>query len=251
MLFIYLVAPLLLVGPSAMNATLSENFTLVCSASGYPVPTIIWTHNGTLVNEDEHDRATITPQLIASRSFISALTVSGAMINDSGDYVCSVASSIRDFQPLMAAPATVLVQGNVTFIYILLYCKSPAFSPTPLSQNKTTHSPYTARPEQPQNIAPVNTTSHAITLVWEEPHNNNAPIAGYRVTYQQPSFLDTSDGVQVVNSTVEMADITGLHPGVTYNFTVVAFNEIGDSTPSHVVSVSTVEEGMLVKTFTH
>ena len=115
---VYSVAPLLLVGPSAMNATLSENFTLVCSASGYPVPTIIWTHNGTLVNEEEHDRASITPQLIASRSVISVLTVSGAMINDSGDYVCNVASSIRDFQPLMAAPATVLVQGNVTFIYI-------------------------------------------------------------------------------------------------------------------------------------
>ena len=64
--------------------------------------------------------------------------------------------------------------------------------------------------------------------------------------YQQPAFLDTSDGVQVVNSTVEMAEITGLHPGVTYNFTVVAFNEIGDSAPSDIVSVSTVEEGMLV-----
>ena len=47
--------------------------------------------------------------------------------------------------------------------------------------------------------------------------------------------------MQVVNSTVEMADITGLHPGVTYNFTVVAFNEIGDSTPSDTTSVSTEE----------
>ena len=68
--------------------------------------------------------------------------------------------------------------------------------------------------------------------------------------YQQPAFLDASSGVQVVNSTVEMADITGLHPGVTYNFTVVAFNEIGDSAPSDIVSVTTVEEGMLVNTFT-
>ena len=52
--------------------------------------------------------------------------------------------------------------------------------------------------------------------------------------------------MQVVNSTVEMADITGLHPGVTYNFTVVAFNEIGDSTPSDIASIRTLEEGMLV-----
>ena len=59
--------------------------------------------------------------------------------------------------------------------------------------------------------------------------------------YQQPAFLDASSGVQIVNSTVEMADITGLHPGVTYNFTVVAFNEIGNSSPSDIVSVSTQE----------
>ena len=52
--------------------------------------------------------------------------------------------------------------------------------------------------------------------------------------------------MQVVNSTVEMADITGVHPGVTYNFTVVAFNEIGDSSPINTASIRTLEEGMLV-----
>ena len=62
--------------------------------------------------------------------------------------------------------------------------------------------------------------------------------------YEQPTFLGSD--MQVVNSTVEMADITELHPGVTYNFTVVAFNEIGDSTPSNIASTRTLEEGMLV-----
>ena len=91
------------------------------------------------------------------------------------------------------------------------------------------------RPQQPQNVGSVNTTSRSISLVWEEPHDNNAPIMGYRVMYQEPTFL--RGGVQVVNSTVEMAEITGLHPGVTYNFTVVAFNEIGDSTPSSITQL--------------
>ena len=112
------------------------------------------------------------------------------------------------------------------------------------------HTTPTARPEQPQNVRPVNTTSRSISLVWEEPHNNNTPITGYRVMYQQPAFLDSSSGVQVVNSTVEMADITGLHPGVTYNFTVVAFNEIGDSAPSDMVSVTTLEEGAFISSLT-
>ena len=95
-----------------MNATLSENFTLVCSASGYPVPTIIWTHNGTIVSEDEIDRATIITNMITSRSVMSTLTVSMAAINDSGDYACIVTSSISDFQNLTAGPVIVLVQGE-------------------------------------------------------------------------------------------------------------------------------------------
>ena len=125
---VYSVAPLLLVGPSAMNATLSENFTLLCSASGYPVPTIIWTHNGTLVSEDENDRATITPQLITSRSVMSTLAVSMAEINDSGDYACIVTSSIGDFQNIIAGPVTVLVQGKTSFFLhpysVSLFCYS-------------------------------------------------------------------------------------------------------------------------------
>ena len=50
---IHSVAPLLLTEPSATNATISENFTLACNASGYPVPTIVWTHIGTAVDAEE------------------------------------------------------------------------------------------------------------------------------------------------------------------------------------------------------
>ena len=58
--------------------------------------------------------------------------------------------------------------------------------------------------------------------------------------YQRLSFLGGTD--ETVNTSIEMAVITGLHPGVTYNFTVVAFNDIGDSDPSEVLSVPTLEE---------
>ena len=95
-----------------MNATLTENFTLVCSASGYPVPTITWTHNGTMVSEEENDQATIISENITSRSVRSTLTVSMAAINNSGDYACIVTSSISNFQNLTSGPVTVLVQGE-------------------------------------------------------------------------------------------------------------------------------------------
>ena len=118
---VHSVAPLLLVGPSAVNATLSENFTLVCNASGYPVPTIIWTHNGTIVSEDENDRATIITNMISSRSVMSTLTVSMAVINNSGDYACIVTSSISDFQNITAGPVTVLVQGETRTGFFFTY----------------------------------------------------------------------------------------------------------------------------------
>lgn len=80
--------------------------------------------------------------------------------------------------------------------------------------------------------------------MWVEPHDNNAPVLGYRVSYNQPSFL--GGGGVVVNSSQEMVNITDLRPGVLYGFTVIAFNEIGDSIPSEVAMVTTLEEGMLL-----
>lgn len=56
-----------------------------------------------------------------------------------------------------------------------------------------------------------------------------------------PSFLNSAMVDQTANET-ELT-ITGLHPGVTYNLTVVAFNTIGESLPSDVAQVRTTDEG--------
>ena len=98
-------------------------------------------------------------------------------------------------------------------------------------------------PNQPQSLSGLAINSTTIVLTWVEPHDNNAPIQGYRIMYTQPDFLGSID--EVVNVTVEMAIITGLHPGVTYMFTVVAFNEIGDSNPERI-AVATPEEGIYI-----
>ena len=86
--------------------------------------------------------------------------------------------------------------------------------------------------------------STAIQLNWFEPHDNNAPILGYRVMYTRPEFLNGGDVELSVLS--EMAVVTGLHPGVTYNFTVIAFNDIGDSRESTVAMVITEEGGTVI-----
>ena len=102
----------------------------------------------------------------------------------------------------------------------------------------------TDTPEQPQNVTAVVVTITSVVLEWVEPHYNNAPILGYRVSYTQPLFLN---GLEVtVNSSVESVNITGLHPGVSYTFFVTAYNEIGDSSPSDRLMVTTSQTGIIL-----
>ena len=84
-----------------------------------------------------------------------------------------------------------------------------------------------------------------------EPHHNNAPVTGYRVMYTRPDFLilgsgsgsSEDNGMEVLSTPNETVVVTGLHPGVEYEFTVVAVNDIGDSRPSEPEVVTTLEEG--------
>ena len=103
-----------------------------------------------------------------------------------------------------------------------------------------------------------NVTSRNLTLTWVEPHDNNAPISGYRVSYVQPVFLggDTVTLNVSADSSVSSGSlqdfvnsflfIDDLHPGSTYMFTVIAFNIIGDSVPSAPFTQIMVDEGNIV-----
>ena len=100
---------------------------------------------------------------------------------------------------------------------------------------------FTATPERPQRVQGVNITSRNLTLQWVEPHDSNAPILGYRVMYIEPGFQGSS--TVILSTTNVFVEVTGLLPGITYSFTVVAFNEIGDSPPSDIILIRTLDEG--------
>ena len=91
-------------------------------------------------------------------------------------------------------------------------------------------------------------TSRNLTLLWTAPHDNNAPILGYRVFYTNPSFIQggTEVTLMTVNGRVEELFIEDLHPGVKYYFTVLAFNEEGSSNRSEPFNITTSEEGIHV-----
>ena len=85
----------------------------------------------------------------------------------------------------------------------------------------------------------INVSSRSLFLRWEAPH---APIQLYKVMYMEPSFME-GNLIKVVSTSVEMATITTLFPGVNYTFTVTAYNEIGPSVPSDPLTVRTLDEG--------
>ena len=124
------VAPLIDVPPMDMNVTTTEDIILTCTASGYPAPSISWTHNGTTVSENISINITEQDE---DRMTLSTLTVTGADFNDSGQYECFATSPIGSFQTVESGPVTVLVQGKHLFLLLEQdQLKSLYFSPQTL-----------------------------------------------------------------------------------------------------------------------
>ena len=88
------VATVIVTGPQTQNVTAGDSFILTCNATGYPVPSIEWTLNGTSYIIDP-SVATITP-MERLRSNTSVLTVSNAMVNDTGIYQCVATNVVNN-----------------------------------------------------------------------------------------------------------------------------------------------------------
>ena len=105
-------------------------------------------------------------------------------------------------------------------------------------------------PDQPINVQLFDVTSRGLFINWTEPHDNNAPITGYYIMYQNPDRLVMAPISRpqdvTVTSVEEQTMITDLHPGENYTFIVIAINDICPSVPSIPVSVRTMNEGTIV-----
>ena len=220
-----------------MNVTSFEGtIVLRCGGFGFPIPTITWFQNGSLVEPEENENVTIsTTQSTSDLNTSSVLTIVRPEMNNSGDYRCALSSSVAAFEDVMSEEVLVLVQGKQeSGSYSLVLDLSLV--------EKYISTSFADTPEQPQNVMAVGVGSREINLTWVEPHDNNAPITGYLIMYMEPGFV-TGERMRVVNtSAVEMATITGLFPGVDYMVMVIAYNEIGDSDPSDPLLVRTLDE---------
>ena len=102
-------------------------------------------------------------------------------------------------------------------------------------------------PDEPIKVDIFNVNSRSLTINWTEPHDNNDPITGYSISYQNPDCLVMANGVPqnvTVFSPEEQVTLTDLHPGEYYTFTIIAINDICPSQPSVPATVRTMEEGM-------
>ena len=81
---------------------------------------------------------------------------------------------------------------------------------------------------------------HSITLSWEEVEHET-PVSGYIISYR--SHSDTSMEEVKVSGRRSSHALENLRCGTKYQLTVTAFNKIGRSDPSQVLSVSTTGDG--------
>ena len=80
--------------PQTQNVTAGQSFTVTCNATGYPIPSIEWTLNGTFYFiESPVTTIMVTEGL---RSNTSVLVVSNAMTNDTGIYQCIATNVVNN-----------------------------------------------------------------------------------------------------------------------------------------------------------
>ena len=106
------VGPVIVVDPLSVNVSIEvDNITLNCTARGFPIPTITWTHNGTLLTSMDADEVSIvTMDTGMLRTVRSTLVIYSALANNTGDYACIASSPI--YSDVTSTTARVLVQGK-------------------------------------------------------------------------------------------------------------------------------------------
>ena len=75
-----------------------DTTTITCEALGYPPPTIVWSRtNGTLSDRVSVSDSVSVPTGYGNVTRVSVnLTITNALREDTGDYICSVNNNIGD-----------------------------------------------------------------------------------------------------------------------------------------------------------
>ncbi|XP_070503177.1 cell adhesion molecule Dscam1 isoform X23 [Chironomus tepperi] len=98
-------------------------------------------------------------------------------------------------------------------------------------------------PEMPYGMKVLDKSGRTIQLSWNKPYDGNSPLKRYIIEFKKSrgTWDSDIDRVIVPGDTTE-AQVQKLAPATTYNFRIVAENDIGTSESSDVVTIITAEE---------
>ena len=95
------------------EVAIGSSFTIVCTAEGFPIPSMQWYLNDTMINNSSNRY--IVDDIVddtSMNSITSTLTVMMVEFNDSGAYYCKAASSQYDLAPVNSERANITVNGE-------------------------------------------------------------------------------------------------------------------------------------------
>lgn len=95
--------------PASSSVPLGGDFSLCCSADGYPVPTIEWVHFDTLVRSNG---ITTIEEDMVDTAITSTLTVVNATTSDLGQYNCRASTAINESLVVESDTAFVSLSGK-------------------------------------------------------------------------------------------------------------------------------------------
>jgi titin len=124
------------------------------------------------------------------------------------------------------ATVTGLTGGTAYTFQVQAYTATTISSPSSAPSNSVTP---TTPPGPPTSVTAVSGNGQA-TVSWVAPvANGGSPVTGYQII---PQIVGGPALPAIVVDDVTSATVTGLANGISYTFTVVATNAVGDSVPS-------------------
>ena len=109
--FLSTVGPVFTTNSLGQEVVIESSFTLVCTAEGFPRPSIQWYLNNTIITDSSNRVIVDTTSM---NSITSTLTVMMAEFNDSGVYYCEAVSSQSGLATINSDIVNITVVGEYT-----------------------------------------------------------------------------------------------------------------------------------------
>ncbi|KAH9500360.1 hypothetical protein Btru_071594 [Bulinus truncatus] len=193
--------PILEPSPRVLAASKQERAELLCTAQGYPDPSIQWYSQGQLLSSQQGGISIKQEILTGIGRIESRLSVMNVTEKSYGTYKCVVRNAL----------------GNASQDIVLT--------------NKST-------PEQPLNVTSASSTWESVMLMWT-PGFDGGYAQRFYIQISSVVTSNKYERLEVLPTSSRYYNVTKLRPSITYTFQVIAENHLGFGPPSQPLVVTT------------